>query len=293
MYYTGHLTAACICIQKCLGRALLWCACRKHVGEIMLSRVWEALKVEVSSSKDISVFVRFRDSFSNLSSQDFSNFTSVCPTTDAFLLEQRQTVIELLTSLKSQAKEGSLENLVRADYRELLDLTLVYLTGEFSDRFCLNKPGATSKARWMGKWLYGLKMALLEEQIKQLSPNKMYTRHRPPKIKQFLDFIVHIYVPWWFTCSISAAAPCNDLLLIKNLNRYMDVNNNVAQAALKAFKRHLWYLVLDLVPLALFDNNLQSEQKQLLANAILQQPKDVVYESRSLLEKIRGNFLLH
>ena len=60
----------------------------------------------------------------------------------------------------------------------------------------------------------------------------------------------------------------------------MDVNNNVAQAALKAFKRHLWYLVPDLVPLALFDNNLQSEQKQLLANAILQQPKDVVYNSR-------------
>ena len=234
MYYTGHLTAACICIQKCIGRALLWCACRKHVGEIMLSRVWEALKVEVSSSKDISVFVRFCDSFSDLSIQDFSNFTSVCPTMDAFLLEQRQTVIELLTSLKSQAKEGSLENLVRADYGELLDLTLVYLTGEFSDGFCLNKPGATSKARWMGKWLYGLKMALLEEQIKQLSPNKMYTRHQPPKSKQFVDFIVHIYVPWWFTCSISAAAPCNDLLLIKNLNRYMDVNNNVAQAALKA-----------------------------------------------------------
>ena len=120
MYYTGHLTVACICIKKCLGRALLWCACRKHVGEIMLSRVWEALKVEVSSSKDISVFVRFRDSFSDLSIQDFSNFTSVCPTMDAFLLEQRQAVIELLTSLKSQAKEGSLQNLVRADYRELL-----------------------------------------------------------------------------------------------------------------------------------------------------------------------------
>ena len=33
---TGHLTAACVAIQAKLGRALLWCACRHHIGEIVL-----------------------------------------------------------------------------------------------------------------------------------------------------------------------------------------------------------------------------------------------------------------
>ena len=48
---TGHLTAGCICIQKELGKALLWCACRRHVGEIILTRVWDSLKIEVSKAK--------------------------------------------------------------------------------------------------------------------------------------------------------------------------------------------------------------------------------------------------
>ena len=47
---TGHLTAGCISIQQKLEKALLWSACRKHVGEIMISQVRDDLGVEVSAS---------------------------------------------------------------------------------------------------------------------------------------------------------------------------------------------------------------------------------------------------
>ena len=60
---TGHVTAACICMQEKLQRPLLWCACRHHIGEIMLSRVWDSLKIETSKSHQISIFSRLRQNF--------------------------------------------------------------------------------------------------------------------------------------------------------------------------------------------------------------------------------------
>ena len=50
---TGHVTAACVTIQQQLGRALLWCACRHHVGEVVISHVFEKLEIEVSKSQGI------------------------------------------------------------------------------------------------------------------------------------------------------------------------------------------------------------------------------------------------
>ena len=58
---TGHLTAGCISIQQKLEKALLWSACRKHVGEIMISQVWDDLGVEVSASPEYLIFKRFRE----------------------------------------------------------------------------------------------------------------------------------------------------------------------------------------------------------------------------------------
>ena len=59
---TGHLSAACICLQVKLDKALLWYACRKHIGEVLLTHVWKALKIEASQLRDIELFKRFCDS---------------------------------------------------------------------------------------------------------------------------------------------------------------------------------------------------------------------------------------
>ena len=55
---TGALTAGCISIQMSLDRELFWLACRHHVGEVVLTHVWNSLKVEVSKSPEIQLFVR-------------------------------------------------------------------------------------------------------------------------------------------------------------------------------------------------------------------------------------------
>jgi len=55
---TGHVTAACVTIQQRLGRALLWSACRHHVGEVVLSHVFDDLQIETSKSPDVTLFTR-------------------------------------------------------------------------------------------------------------------------------------------------------------------------------------------------------------------------------------------
>ena len=52
------MTAACICLQDRLNRPLLWLACRHHVGEVVLTHVWEDLGVEGSKGPKVSIFVR-------------------------------------------------------------------------------------------------------------------------------------------------------------------------------------------------------------------------------------------
>ena len=57
---TGHVTAACVALQQNLGKALLWSACRHHVGEVVLTNVFEDMKIEASKSPEVSLFARFR-----------------------------------------------------------------------------------------------------------------------------------------------------------------------------------------------------------------------------------------
>ena len=49
---------------------MLWAACRHHVGEIILTHVWDCLEVEVSKSPEITVFQRFRSMYGSISSAD-------------------------------------------------------------------------------------------------------------------------------------------------------------------------------------------------------------------------------
>ena len=60
---TGHVTAACVKIQESLDRALLWSGCRHHVGEVILTHVFNDLQIEVSMSPEVTLFTRFCKNF--------------------------------------------------------------------------------------------------------------------------------------------------------------------------------------------------------------------------------------
>jgi len=63
---TGHLTAACVAIQQYLEQALLWSGCRHHIGEVLLTHVFNDLKIETSQCPESALFLRFRKNFESL-----------------------------------------------------------------------------------------------------------------------------------------------------------------------------------------------------------------------------------
>ena len=78
---------------------------------------------------------------------------------------------------------------------------------------------------------------------------------------------------WWFQCPQATSAPALDLELIENLKNYISVDKEVASSALKAFKRHAWYLHAEVVPLPLW-GDISPERKQKLADQIIKQQKN-------------------
>lgn len=123
-------------------------------------------------------------------------------------------------------------------------------------------PGACHKARWMAKLLYSIKMVLLASKISdELPKGSVFVKHQIKKLQRFVRFAVFCYFPWWATATVSSSAPCNDLLLLESLLRYRTVDATCANAAIKAFYNHLWYLTEELVPLALFSSSLPSDMK--------------------------------
>ena len=63
---TGHLTAACVCVQQQMDHALLWSGCRHYIVEVILNQVFQNLKIEALKSAEVSAFTRFRKHFNSL-----------------------------------------------------------------------------------------------------------------------------------------------------------------------------------------------------------------------------------
>lgn len=73
--------------------------------------------------------------------------------------------------------------------------------------------------------------------------------------------MVKIYVKYWFTCTIAAEAPANDLEFLKSLQDYRKTNQRVAEAAITKIIGHTWYLSNILIGLAFFDKRIDDQTK--------------------------------
>lgn len=261
---TGHLTAACIKIQDGLQQALLWAGCRHHVGEVILAQVFNDLQIETSRSPEVTLFARFRKNFELLPHSDqplvhmdVNNYDEEAKT---LLDKWRNDVLQTMNTEK---------DLKRDDYREFIELCIMFLGSAQTTTPNFKQPGAIHKARWMAKLLYSIKICLLEAQISQLPAGTITTAHQVPKVREFVIFITLIYSSWWITCPCATDAPWNDLNLYRRLLMYEAVNPAISSSAIKAMKRHLWYLTAEMVPLALFSNRVPSNERRELADRLI------------------------
>ena len=226
------------------------------------------LHIETSRSPDVNVFSRFqanwgllpRNSDQPLAPLDIAEFSEA----SQVLLNKWKADTESILSSKM--------DLTRDDYREFLELCMFFLGCQQSITF--KQPGAFHKARWMSKLLYSIKIALMQDQIQQLPQGTVTTKKQLPKIRDFVVFATIVYSMWWFTCHVAVDAPWNDLSLHKRLLEYADVNAGISASAIKALKRHFWYLTEEMIPLSLFSEIVPAQERQALARRLLELKPD-------------------
>ena len=240
----GRLSGVCISIERALDRPLLWLACRHHVGETIIRNIWIAVGIEKLSGPKTTIFNNLSQAWSDI---DFS-IPLYLPTHDPNC--------EAVTILSMK------RNYLRDDYKEVVDLTLIYLGAMNSESYNFRRPGALHQARWMAKVIYSFKLVMFSNQIEL--PHDIRQ-----KLVQYCNFLSKVYVPWWINCNIANKAPQDDLKLVRNIIVWKSVDPIVANSALKATHRHLWYLSENLIPLALFDNSASADLKSKIAKEII------------------------
>ena len=161
--------------------------------------------------------------------------------------------------------------LTHDDYREFLELCMFFLGCQQSITF--KQPGAFHKARWMSKLLYSIKITLMQDQIQQLPQGTVTTKHQLPKIgysvlcNHHLQYVV-VHMSCCCGCSMEWPEPIQVSLGIwRHQGRY-------TASAVKALKRHFWYLTEEMIPLSLFSEIVPSQERQALACGLLELKPD-------------------
>ena len=145
---SGILGGVCIRLELEVGRELLHLACRHHIWEIMLEKVFGLH--DVVKSPNMEVFSQFRDYWPKINQDAFS--TSMADEGTATLVNPwKDDIIEFTTAQLDNVQS-------RDDYRELLELTIIFLGGTPRRGIHFMYPGAIHRARWMARAIYCIKM---------------------------------------------------------------------------------------------------------------------------------------
>jgi len=236
---TGAKGGACLLLEKEIGQEVLHLACRHHIAEIMLEKVFTLY--DVSKSPNMELFGHFRDFWPRIDQTSFSTAMDD-ENLAASVASWKDDVIKFSVALLETFQP-------RDDYFELLELTIIFLGGTPTHGIHFTFPGAIHRARWMARAIYSIKMWLFKSQYEPLQSTSTGTRKtRGPShssliwthLQEVCLFITSVYVKYWFQTPSAITAPRHDLELLCKLSTYP--NKNIAKAATTAFSRHLWYL---------------------------------------------------
>lgn len=251
---TGRTNGACVQIEQKLQKPLLHLMCRHHIFEVVLKDVFEAVFGRSSGPK-VKTFDILNENWPYIKRRKF--------TYAAMEYE------ELITPIVNQFYEDAIDIIenhadnchFRNDYAELNDLVLKFLGKGTNKSFRV--PGATNNARWMCRAIYALKTYLFRQHL-DLDPIFMNS------LERFCLFVALIYTKFWNQSPNAADAPFNDLQLMKELNVYRQIDDDIAESALRAIQRHLWYLSEDLILLSLFSEKVSNDEKDLMVLLLIQ-----------------------
>ena len=226
--------------------------CRHHIYEIILRSVFDE-KFGVTSGPNVPLFQRFRTAWPSIDTKNFKPGLY-----DIQVHEQLNSSTEcVLTFCMNTLNKTH----YREDYRELLELTVIFLNGTPPRGISFRTPGPIHHARWMSKALYYLKVFIFRQEFN-------LNKREYQSIIDTCIFIVRLYVKTWFNAPKAYFAPRQDLQFLRDLYEYRKVNEKISEVTLKKFVNHLWYLTSETVALAFFDDGISDDTKNKMAQAL-------------------------
>lgn len=275
---TGRLNGACILLEQKLEKDLLYLPCRHHIYELILRGVFEAVLPHTTSSPDIPLFKKFRKNWNKI---DVINMTSGIDN-----LECCNTLEETRNDILHFCRATLQNKCYRNDYKELLELSIIFLNGNVDKKLKIHPPGAMHQARWMSRAIYCLKIYIFRNQF----PLSSFEKNG---IRDICVFIVRFYLKAWFSCTVPVRAPANDLNFIQCLKLYESEHPKISKAAIKKISNHLWYLSEETAALAFFDETLSNEIKRLMVQSLsndgnIQPTKRLIVSFEDLGETFSG-----
>ena len=147
----------------------------------------------------------------------------------------------------------------RNDYRELLELTIIFLGGTPTKVISFESPAGLHHARWMAKIIYSLKIWIFCAQFK-------LTTRETNGVQEICLFATRLYLEAWFTAPCSCSAPFQDLRFLKAIHQYP--NQNISKIAMKKF---IWAPLVpteELAALAFFDDSIPAAEKHKKVKAL-------------------------
>lgn len=202
--------------------------------------------MEKSTSPNVTMFQEFQKKWPQIDTKDFS-----CAADDLIKTIDTDHIVKF-------CELRLLETQPRDDYRELLQLSILFLGGKVHSSFRI--PGPVHHARWMAKAIYCLKIYLFRSQFNISSDL--------PAIEKICLFIVSVYIEAWYLAPEAVKAPSVDLKFIRKIVEFEKIDKEISQAACRKFINHLWYLSEEAVGLAFFDETLPENVRVRMAKAL-------------------------
>lgn len=274
MYALGRIGGTCVLLEQWLERSLLYLPCRHHIYEIILRSVFNH-KFGSTSGPNVPLFQRFQSAWPKLNLNNFK------PGLEGTEVSQRlnnssECILKFcMTELtKIQCRE---------DYREFLELTVIFLNGTPARGIFFRVPGAIHHARWMSKAIYCLKIFLLRQEYK-------LNKREYDSVRDICIFIVRCYVKAWFNAPNACFTPRQDFKFLRDLYDYKTIDKKLSEVTQKKCIDHLWYLSPELVGFAFFDDEISDDTKIKMVQA-LKNDNDVDGEIPSFINKTVESFI--
>ena len=274
---TGKFMGACVRWEQMLGREVLSLACRHHVMELIIGAAFKVC-MAYSPSPDVLLFKRFQAEWVNIEKNKYETGIESDDVLNS-VQDIRESTIEFAIN---QLEKGQ----PRDDYREFLELSLIFLGVVPSGEVRFKLPGPMHHARWMSKVIYSLKTWMFRAQF-------YLTKKEEMGLRDVCIFAVRVYLKAWNTAPESTTAPHNDFLLLTTLLKYSSIHEAISKATLEKLAKHLWYFSESLVGLALFDSHVNSSTKRLMVRAMNEQECNPLHTKKAtvILKSFRNKKL--